>query len=392
MEALAQRTFEDIKATLHKLGTDVVAPAAILVDQDARFPEEAFAAFREHQLLSTYIPQEFGGDGLSISQICELCRILGSYCGSTAMIFAMHQIQVACIVHHAGGSEYFRQFMARIHSEQLLLASATTEIGVGGDLRSSICHVDVADDGNFTLEKKAPVISYALNADAILVTCRTNAEAPASDQVQVVLNKGQYELEPISGWDTMGFRGTCSSGFVIKGTGHKDQIQPMPFSQILAHSMHPVSHLTWGSLWTGLAQGAVNKARQSVRDMMRRSNELPQITATRLAELDEVMFSMKGGLFSALEEYQDILDSGNLFRAEKYGFSIQVNNVKTRCSEMIVDIISRAMLIVGIGGYRNDGKYSLCRELRDAYGAALMVNNDRIRGHNATMQVAIRES
>ena len=391
MDAHSTRNFDEIKAIVHTLGNDVVSQFATDVDKEARFPTESFNAFKENQLLSTYIPKDHGGDGLTLTEVAELCRILGSYCGSTAMIYAMHQIQVACIVQHAGESAYFDDFQKRIHTEQLLLASATTEIGVGGDLRSSICHVDVKGD-EFTLEKKAPVISYALDADAILVTCRTHAEAPASDQVQVVLMKDQIHLEPISGWDTLGFRGTCSSGFIIKGTGHKDQIQPTPFSQILAHTMHPVSHLTWGSLWTGMAQGAVNKARQSVRDMMRRSNELPQITATRLAELDEVLFSMKGGLLSAVEEYQDILDSGNLYRTEKYGFSIKINNVKTRCSELIVDVVSKAMLIVGIGGYRNDGKYSLCRELRDSYGAALMVNNDRIRGHNATMQVAIKES
>lgn len=391
MDAQNNRSFEEIKATVHQLGYDVVAKYANDVDAEARFPKEAFQAFKEERLLSTYVPKKFGGDGLTLAEVSELCRILGSYCGSTAMIYAMHQIQVACIVHHAGESEFFEEFQARIHTEQLLLASATTEIGVGGDLRSSICHIDVKGD-EFTLEKKAPVISYALDADAIMVTCRAHADAPASDQVQVVMMKDQIQLEPISGWDTLGFRGTCSSGFILKGTGHKVQIQPTPFSQILAQTMHPVSHLTWGSLWTGLAQGAVNKARQSVRDMMRRSNELPQITATRLAELDEVLFSMKGGLHSAIEEYQDILDSGNLYRTEKYGFSIQINNVKTRCSELIVDVVSKAMLIVGIGGYRNDGKYSLCRELRDSYGAALMVNNDRIRGHNATMQIAIKES
>ena len=49
------------------------------------------------------------------------------------------------------------------------------------------------------------------------------------------------------------------------------------------------------------------------------------------------------------------------------------------------------MLICGIAGYRNDSKYSLSRHLRDAYGAALMVNNDRIMKLNATMLMAQRE-
>jgi acyl-CoA dehydrogenase len=52
----------------------------------------------------------------------------------------------------------------------------------------------------------------------------------------------------------------------------------------------------------------------------------------------------------------------------------------------------RAMLVCGIAGYRNDSKTALGRHLRDATGAALMVNNDRILGQNAMMHVAIREA
>ena len=54
----------------------------------------------------------------------------------------------------------------------------------------------------------------------------------------------------------------------------------------------------------------------------------------------------------------------------------------------VVDVVGRALLICGIAGYRNDSKFSLCRHLRDAYGAALMVNNDRILKLNATMLLA----
>ncbi|WP_394168156.1 acyl-CoA dehydrogenase family protein [Saccharospirillum alexandrii] len=391
MEAHALRTFAQIKATVHELGQSVVAAHADDVDQQARFPHEAFAALRSERLLSSYVPSSFGGDGLSLTEVSELCRILGHYCSSTAMIYAMHQIQVACIVHHGQDSAYFSRYLRQMCEQQLLLASATTEMGVGGDLRSSICHVEVTDD-QFTLTKQAPVISYALHSDAILVTCRSHKDAPASDQVQVLVETQKTNLTPLTGWDTLGFRGTCSAGFTLEAQGHKDQILPTPFSVVLAHTMHPVSHLTWGSLWTGMAQGATNKARLAVRDMMRRSDELPQVTALRLAELDEVLFSMKGGLAGAMQAYQAMLDDNNLFQAEKYGFAIQVNNVKTRCSEMVVDVVGKALQIVGIGGYRNDGKYSLCRELRDAHGAALMVNNDRIRGHNATMQVVVKES
>src|SRR5690242_9425156 len=190
-----------LAARVHKVGRDVIAPASDDVDHAARFPREAIDALKSLDLLSAYVPESHGGMGLGIIDIARLCEILGAYCGSTGMVFAMHQIQVACIVHHGQSSRYFDQFLRGLVARQPLIASATTEIGVGGDLRSSICAVEVAD-GRFTLVKKAPVISYGEAADYILVTCRRAADAPPSDQVHVLVGRDEYQLKPLSGWDT----------------------------------------------------------------------------------------------------------------------------------------------------------------------------------------------
>ena len=50
-----------------------------------------------------------------------------------------------------------------------------------------------------------------------------------------------------------------------------------------------------------------------------------------------------------------------------------------------------ALRIGGIAGYRNDTNVSLGRQLRDAYGAALMISNDRIYGTNAPLLLMARE-
>ena len=67
------------------------------------------------------------------------------------------------------------------------------------------------------------------------------------------------------------------------------------------------------------------------------------------------------------------------------GFALRMNALKTSASTLVVDIVGRAMTICGMAGYRNDSELSLTRQLRDAYGAALMVNNDRILGASAQM-------
>lgn len=382
--------FDEIVAMVRKIGRDVVAPHAVSVDAEARFPTEAFDALKAEHLLSAYIPREFGGMGLSMTQICRLCEALGHFCASTAMVYAMHQIQVASIVHHGSESAFFQNYMRRIVDEQLLLASSTTEIGTGGDLTKSVCAVE-SDGETFSLVKKGPVISYAESADAILVTARRAPDAEPNDQVLVVVEAASTELEEIAGWDTLGFRGTCSLGFVLKASGSADQIIPAPFTEVLDQSQHPFAHLTWGSLWLGMATDSVGIARGAVRKKIVESPDSPPVSALRLSEIDELLFEMRSGLYSTIVEYQELLDrNAEAHEYSGFGFNIRVNNVKITCSDLVVDIVGGALRIVGISGYKNDSKSSLTRQLRDAHGAALMVNNDRIRGHNAAMQAVYR--
>ncbi len=387
----ASSDFSALLERVHALGRETVAPHSDSVDREARFPLEAFAALRAEKLLSAYIPLEFGGMGLDIGQVAKICEVLGQYCASTAMIFAMHQIQVACIVHHALGAPFFRDYAREIASKQHLVASATTELGIGGDTRSSNCAVKVVDK-YFMLEKQAPVISYGAYAEAILVTCRRNEEAPKNDQVLVLVRQDDCTLKQLSVWDTLGFRGTCSPGFELKSIGKSEQIFPVPYGEIHSQTQHPVAHLVWASLWTGLAHDALGRARSAVRAEARKNPGVTPISATRLAEADLVLNSLKSLVQATLSEYETLLARDDAEAFSHFGFVVRVNNLKLSASQMLIDVVMKAMIICGIQGYRNDSKLTLGRHLRDATGAALMVNNDRILSQNATMHVGIREA
>lgn len=379
-----------IESIVERIGNDVLGVHAADVDAKARFPEEAISAMRQHGLLSAYIPASHGGMGVDFQSLCAITEKLGAYCASSAMIFAMHQIQVACLVHHAGNSPYEADLLRKITDRQLLLASATTEIGTGGDLGTSVCAAEVSADGRrVRIDKMAPVISYGNQADAIMVTARSHPEATGNDQVHVLVEKKDVSLDPISTWDSLGFRGTCSLGFHLIADVPREHIQPMPFSQILSQTMQPVAHLLWGSLWLGLAHDAASIARRAVRASAKKT-EVPPTTQLRLAELDEALFKMRSTLHDAIMRYQNIVTTKSWQKTTAFSFGIAMNNIKLVCSEAVVDIVGKALMITGVNGYRNDHESALGRHLRDAYGAMLMVNNDRIRSHNAAMQLAQR--
>ncbi len=360
----------------------VAAQNADSVDREGRFPHETGQALKAERLLGAMIPREFGGDGVSFDEIAEICGALGQQCASSAMIFAMHQIKLSSLVVHGQTSAWHQAFMRRIAKEQLLLASATTEAGIGGDLRNSICAVETQGD-TFQLRKEASVISYASQADAILITARRAPDAASSDQVLAVLLKGQYRLERTSTWDTLGMRGTCSEGFKLSAMAPVEQILPKPFAEIAAQSMLAASHLLWSSLWYGIAHNAVARAQNFIRAEAKRRPAVVPPGALRVAEAASMLQLMKANTADGLRRYDKAKADPN--ELTSMGFAIAMNNVKVGTSRLAIDIINHAMQVCGIMGYKNDTPYSLGRHFRDAMSAQLMISNDRIFGNTSNL-------
>lgn len=365
---------------------EVAAAAADDVDRNGRFPREAVDALRQNGLLSASLPVEFGGRGSSISELARVTRQLGAACSSTAMIFAMHHSQALTLRFHAA-TPAAADLAREVARTEALLASATTEITTGGDVRSSTCAVQTNGD-RVHLEKNAPVISYGEYADYICTTARRNSDSPPGDQVLVVCPRTETELAKTSEWDTLGFRGTCSPGFILTADTSVDNVIPVDYSIISAHTMQPSSHTLWAAAWLGMADAAIAKARTEVRAAARKTPGTTPPQATRLADLLELHQRFESSVSDGIAQYEEFLAAGHL--EPTIGFSVTMNNLKLTASTAVVEIVAGALTICGINGYRENHRASMGRLLRDSYGPALMVSNDRIRANNSQLVLALR--
>jgi acyl-CoA dehydrogenase len=366
-----------------RISTVVAAAAAEAddVDRGARFPQKAIDAARAARLLGVQIPKAFGGDGASIFDITDMCYALGRACSSTTMIFAMHQTKVACLVRHGTGSAYHESLMRRVASEQMLLASSTTEGQNGGNIRVSSAAVERAGT-EISLVRNATVISYGAQADGIVTIARRANDAAGSDQVLLAITKDDYTLERSVEWETLGMRGTCSAGFELKFTGSSEQIFPEGYDKIHAQTMTPVAHLCWSSAWAGIAAAAVERAQAFIRKAARGAGgQMPpgaaHFNAARmtLAKLRAIITANLDS-YAAHEHDERALSS--------IDFQSSINLLKVEASELAVETVMSAMRACGLAGYRNDGDFSIGRLLRDVLSSPIMINNDRILSNIAT--------
>ncbi|HTU66753.1 MAG TPA: acyl-CoA dehydrogenase family protein [Steroidobacteraceae bacterium] len=378
-------------AAIKAIAANVAAKHAADVDSKARFPTESVAALKEAGFFSALVPLSFGGWGCSMREAAGFCSALAQGCSSSAMVLAMHYSQLACITRHGLDTDFFRAFAKEIVARQLVLASMTSEVGTGGDTRSSICAV-VRADGRFTLTKEATTGSYCAHADAILVTCKRAPDAAAGDQVLVLVHKADAKLTQTTTWDTMGMRGTCSPGFKLESSGAEAQILPVPFADISTQSMVPYSHILWSALWHGIAADAIAKAAGFVRAEARRKPGTIPPAAPRLARVVTEIQAMRHNWQTLATEFDEAAarDDGAQ-HLQTLGWALKMNNLKIRSSELAPQIVHEAMQIIGVLAYKNDSPFSVARHYRDALSGALMISNDRIVQQSSSMLLVFKD-
>jgi len=345
------------------------------VDREARFPIEAITAAKAEGLMGVLAPAALGGEGASFADVAEVCYALGQACASTAMIYAMHQVKAACVIRHADASPWHQDFIRQLVAEQLLLASSTTEGKAGGDVRRSAAAV-TEDAGRIRLDRDASVISYGEQADGLVTTARRDETATASDQVLLVLLKADYSLTRSQTWDTLGMRGTCSTGFALKADADRAQIMPTAYEIIHSQTMVPAAHLFWSGAWAGIAAASVERARRFIRKAARSNGGQPPPAAAYLTKANTSLRALRALIGAAMADYQARMDDAEALG--EMAFQTRINLLKVDASELAQATVLSALRACGLSGYRNDSEASLGRHLRDVLSAPIMINNDRI--------------
>jgi len=386
--AQAEDADEAFLEGIRRIADEVAAKHATHVDLHARFPRESIDALKEMKALSAFVPTDLGGSGVSFGALAEACLELGKRCGASAMVFAMHQIQVVTLVRHAAKQPFFKQYLRRLAAEQRLIASVTSEVGTGGDMGSSVAALTPAEDG-YSFTKQAPTVSYGAYADDLLTTLRRSPDAEPGDQVAVLTHAGQHNLDPQGTWDPFGMRGTCSPGYIVSAKLPAEQVVDAPFSAIAPQSIVPVSHVLWSHLWLGIATDAFERSRAFVRAAAKRTPGVTPPAATKLSHVLGDLQLMRGEVKAGVADYVEHFDDPDWLMT--VGAALRFNNLKIATSDQAPRICQAAMGVTGIVGFKNDTPFAVGRHLRDSMSACLMIANDRIHSTNAGLLLIAKD-
>ncbi len=85
--------YKDLRASVRSLAENEIAPHAQAVDEEHRFPQEAFDSLQKAGLAASHVPTEFGGEGADALGVVIIIEEVARVCGSSSLIPAVNKLR-----------------------------------------------------------------------------------------------------------------------------------------------------------------------------------------------------------------------------------------------------------------------------------------------------------
>ena len=166
---------QEIVDMLHDFCLKEVKPIAAELDEKEEFTQNAREKLAEMGMLGTYIPEEYGGAGLSYLTYIACCEELAKYCASTSIMFSVHGSLCSWPILEFGTEEQKQKYLVPLAQGEKLGAMGLTEPSAGTDA-NGVRTTAVLKGDKYILNGTKIFITNGYYADTYVVFARTNPD------------------------------------------------------------------------------------------------------------------------------------------------------------------------------------------------------------------------
>ena len=158
-------------------------------DKAGRTDRETWLKAGREGLLCVTVPEQYGGGGGDFGHSCVMAEELHRS-GVSGFSLSVHSDITAPYIVRFGTEEQKQRWLPKICRGETIMAIAMTEPGTGSDLKS-IRTSAVRDGDEYVINGSKTFISNGLNADMILVACKTDPAAGAKGVSLIMVEADQ---------------------------------------------------------------------------------------------------------------------------------------------------------------------------------------------------------
>ncbi len=345
--------------SLEQVIADVVAPAAVEIDQTGAFPRAALNALGAAGLLGLISAAEVGGQGQAHRAAALVVERLARECASTAMVVCMHYAGTAVIEAHGP-----RDIREAIAAGRHLTTLAFSEVGSRSHFWAPVSTA-VASNGHIQIDARKSWITSAGQADSYVWSSTPLAAEGASTLWLIPASADGLSIPtPFNG---LGLRGNHSSPVTAAGVALPKAAMLGPDGggfDVMMGVVLPYFQLMNAAASIGTMAAATSKAAAHV------GGATLQHLGQSLADLPTVRayiarMQIKTDMARAL-----LLDTIAALEEGRADAMLRVLEVKAAAGEMATEVTDLAMRVCGGAAFRKE--VGVERHFRDARAATVM--------------------
>ena len=351
-------------------------------DAENTFPEEDYDQLREAGYYAAFVPEEFGGSGLTLSEIAAEQTRLAKAAPGTALGINMHQIIVGLgrMLVDAGRSE--GEQILRDAADGHLFGFGISEPGNDLVLFGSITDAKPTEDGGYEFTGTKVFTSLSPAWTRLLTFGADSESSDAPKSVFAILRREDGGITIKDDWYVLGMRGTQSNTTLLEGAGVKAEqvlgrVDPGPNLDPVVLGIFANFEILLAATYAGVGERAIEvavdhvKKRRSVMNQTVYAND-PAIR-WRLAEAALLM----NAVGPQIREMAALVESD---AEPNLGWLPRLSAVKNAASEASLRVVEQCIRACGGSSYYD--KNELSRLYRDVL-AGLFQPSDQESLHGA---------
>ncbi|HOU36480.1 MAG TPA: acyl-CoA dehydrogenase family protein, partial [Candidatus Omnitrophota bacterium] len=202
-----------IKDLAHKIAEEKIRPVAAEYDKTEKFPWEVIKVIAESDLFGLFIPEEYGGMGVSVMNLCLATEELSRACGGIAVCYAASALGTFPIVLY-GNDAQKKKYLPDLAKGKKLAAFGLTEPEAGSDAGS--IKTTARKEGNYyILNGTKHFITNGGDAETYSVVAITDKSKGARGASAFIVEKGTKGFTFGKKEDKMGIRASSTMELIF---------------------------------------------------------------------------------------------------------------------------------------------------------------------------------
>jgi acyl-CoA dehydrogenase len=348
-----RQLFDSVKAMVR----EEIAPRAAEYDRTGEFPWENIEAINALGLNAMFVPEAYGGAGLSYAAYLACVREISAGCAATGIIWATNFHAMKPLIDF-GSEAQKRRLLPRI-AEGAIGALAITEPNAGSDATGMTTRFTPAGNGTVAVSGGKTFISNGDIADLYLVFGKwSEIEDRRAAISAIIIEKGTSGLNVLRKEDKMGHRAASTAALSFDDCRvSRDNLLGNPGDGL------PILLAALNKSRPSVAAHALGIARAAFADAVAYINERRQ-SGRRIVEFQGIQFLL-ADLATDLAMCEAWLwHVAGLIDRGMSDVGIEASMLKLRASDLAMRIATEAVQLHGGYGYIKE--FRVERLLRDA--------------------------